>query len=59
LIKRINIIDTIGQGIAPVLQFDTEAEAAEQLEVTVLGNAKIRDTARYGDAGTGAGHDAD
>ncbi len=39
--------------IHPFLWFDTEAEAAATLYVSIFPNSKIREVARYGEAGPG------
>jgi predicted 3-demethylubiquinone-9 3-methyltransferase (glyoxalase superfamily) len=41
------------QKITPFLWFDTQAEEAAKLYVSIFPNSKIRNTARYGDAGPG------
>jgi predicted 3-demethylubiquinone-9 3-methyltransferase (glyoxalase superfamily) len=41
------------QKIVPFLWFDTQAEAAAQLYVSLFRNSKIGQIARYGDAGPG------
>jgi predicted 3-demethylubiquinone-9 3-methyltransferase (glyoxalase superfamily) len=44
---------SVRQKITPNLWFDREAEEAASFYVSIFGNSKILDVARYGDAGPG------